>query len=77
MLADVKNLGDDPSDWDARFKTEIHGVVVITANSGLVLERTLGRILRIFRVGDRDATIEEVTRLSGQTRPGAEDGHEQ
>jgi hypothetical protein len=77
MLADAGDLGDDLSDWDAHFKQEIHGVIIVTANSKLVLERTIGQIKRIFQVGQKDAAIEEVTRLSGHTRPGPEDGHEQ
>ncbi|KAI8630617.1 Dyp-type peroxidase [Xylariaceae sp. FL1651] len=76
MVADVDNLGDDLSDWDADFKKDIHGVFLITANSTLVLERTLDRIKGIFRVGHKDAAIEEVTHLTGHTRPGAQDGHE-
>ncbi|KAI0966915.1 hypothetical protein F4678DRAFT_483543 [Xylaria arbuscula] len=76
MLADASALGDDVSDWDADFKKEIHGVVAITANNTAVLQRTLDHIKKIFRVGQRDATIDEVTRLLGQTRPGAENGHE-
>lgn len=77
MLADAGELGDKLEEWDADFKKEIHGVFSITANSTVVLERTLDRIKRIFRFGHKDATIEEVTRLQGQVRPGAESGHEQ
>ncbi|TGJ80762.1 dyp-type peroxidase [Xylaria hypoxylon] len=76
MLADASGLGDDLSDWDADFKKEIHAVIIVTANSTSVLERTLDHIKSIFRVGHKDTTIQEVTRLLGQTRPGAEDGHE-
>ncbi|KAI1304801.1 hypothetical protein F5Y03DRAFT_406785 [Xylaria venustula] len=76
MLADAAALGDDVSQWDADFKKEIHGVVAITANNTVVLDRTLNHIKKIFRVGQKDATIDEVTRLLGQTRPGAENGHE-
>ncbi|GAW16563.1 hypothetical protein ANO14919_059940 [Xylariales sp. No.14919] len=76
MVADADGLGDDLADWDADFKKEIHGLVIITANSLSVLEGQLERIKRIFHVGQRNATIEKVTQLSGQTRPGAEKGHE-
>ncbi|KAI0451629.1 hypothetical protein F5B21DRAFT_378645 [Xylaria acuta] len=76
MFADAGDLGDNLADWDANFKEDIHGVITVTANSKVVLERTLDHIKKIFRVGHKDVTIEEVTRLVGQTRPGAEDGHE-
>ncbi|KAI1367925.1 hypothetical protein F5Y08DRAFT_336199 [Xylaria arbuscula] len=76
MLADAAALGDDLNEWDADFKKEIHGVFSITANSTIVLERTLDHIKKIFRFGHKDATIEEVTRLRGQVRPGKESGHE-
>ncbi|KAI1825969.1 Dyp-type peroxidase [Xylaria intraflava] len=76
MFADAESLGDEVKDWDANFKKEIHGVIIITANSEIVLEATLIKIKSIFRVGLWDATIEEVTCLAGHTRPGNEKGHE-
>ncbi|KAI0398478.1 Dyp-type peroxidase [Xylariaceae sp. FL0594] len=77
MVADVANLGDDFTAWDGRFKTgTIHGVIVVTANSPRVLHQTIEKIERIFKVGRADATVEEVVRLAGHTRPGAESGHE-
>lgn len=77
MLADASALGDDLDDWDHNFKKEIHGVIMVTANSEHVLERTFHDIKKIFRVGHRDATIAEVAFLAGHTRPGSESGHEQ
>ncbi|KAI0478137.1 hypothetical protein F4859DRAFT_48294 [Xylaria cf. heliscus] len=76
MLADARSLGDDLADWDANFKKDIHGVITVVANNNIVLDRTLDQIRKIFQVGQKDVTIEEVTRLVGQTRPGAEKGHE-
>ncbi|KAI1423342.1 hypothetical protein F5Y12DRAFT_757930 [Xylaria sp. FL1777] len=76
MLADAGALGDDITEWDADFKKEIHGVIAIASNNKIVLGKTLDQIKRIFRVGQKDATIAEVTHLIGQTRPGAESGHE-
>ncbi|KAI0869682.1 hypothetical protein GGS24DRAFT_511698 [Hypoxylon argillaceum] len=76
MLKDTSGLGDDLTLWDDKFKTEIHGVIVVCANSKLVLQNSLDKIKGIFRVDRRDATIEEVTLLAGHTRPGAESGHE-
>ncbi|KAJ8108503.1 dyp-type peroxidase [Nemania bipapillata] len=69
-------LGDDLTDWDAKFKTDIHGVIAVCANSKLVLQVTLEKIKGIFQVGRKGATLEEVILLAGHTRPGAEDGHE-
>ncbi|KAI2626232.1 Dyp-type peroxidase [Xylaria nigripes] len=76
MVADAAGLGDNLSEWDANFKKEIHGVIMVVANSKAVLGGTLNNIKRIFQVGRKDATIEEITHLAGQTRPGSEDGHE-
>ncbi|GAP93476.1 hypothetical protein SAMD00023353_13300010 [Rosellinia necatrix] len=76
MLSDAANLKDDLADWDSKFKQEIHGVFLVTANCKAVLEETGDRIKRIFRVGQKNAAIDEVIRLSGNTRPGAEHGHE-
>lgn len=76
MLADASSLGDDLNDWDHNFRKEIHGVIVYTANSPSVLERTIRDIKKIFRIGDKDATIAKVALLDGQTRPGSESGHE-
>lgn len=77
MQADAVALGDNLADWDAGFKKDIHGVIVVTANCTAVLDKTGDRIKGIFRIGHKDASIEEVTRLRGHTRPGAESGHEQ
>ncbi|KAJ8129825.1 hypothetical protein O1611_g3805 [Lasiodiplodia mahajangana] len=77
MLSDAVDLGDDLADWDDKFKTDIHGVIGVTANSKHVLARTFEKINKIFEVGCEDATIEEVTFLAGHVRPGPESGHEQ
>ncbi|KAI0204929.1 Dyp-type peroxidase [Astrocystis sublimbata] len=76
MLKDAGDLGDDLADWDANFKKDIHGVFIIAANSLAVSEKTILSIKKTFRMGNKDASIEEVTRIMGHTRPGAEDGHE-
>ncbi|KAI1193587.1 hypothetical protein F5X97DRAFT_336665 [Nemania serpens] len=76
MLADASALGDDLDDWDDNFKKEIHGVIAVTANSDSVLEGTIRHINKIFRFGEKDATIAQVAFLQGQTRPGSESGHE-
>ncbi|KAK5635331.1 hypothetical protein RRF57_011043 [Xylaria bambusicola] len=76
MLADAKALGDDLTEWDPNFKKDIHGVFDITANSMVVLDKTLDHIKKIFRFGHKDATIEEATQLRGHVRPGPESGHE-
>ncbi|KAI0100528.1 Dyp-type peroxidase [Nemania sp. FL0031] len=76
MQSDAVALGDDLADWDEKFKTEIHGVIGVTANSRHVQDRTFDKIKKIFEVDCKDATIEEVTFLAGHVRPGAESGHE-
>jgi hypothetical protein len=77
MLADAKELGDDVSDWDSNFKEDIHGVILVTANDDVVLDRALRHVKEVFHVGHNHSAIEEVTSLVGKTRPKAQDGHEQ
>ncbi|KAI8946060.1 Dyp-type peroxidase [Xylaria longipes] len=68
MFADIKNLGDDLAEWVENFKKDIHGVILVTANSEDDLGEALHNVKRKFSVGHKLATIEEVTRLSGDTR---------
>jgi hypothetical protein len=70
-------LGDDKSTWDDAFKGDIHGVILVAANSKVVLDHALNKIKRIFQVGQAQAGIVEVKNLEGCVRPGPEDGHEQ
>ncbi|KAI0399119.1 Dyp-type peroxidase [Xylaria palmicola] len=72
MLKDAPELGDKTEvDWDPKFKKDIHGVIIVTANSKAILDATLAGIKVIFL-----ATIIDVKTLFGHTRPGPEDGHE-
>ncbi|RYC54895.1 hypothetical protein CHU98_g11314 [Xylaria longipes] len=68
MFADIKNLRDDLKEWAENFKKDIHGVILVTANSEDDLGEALHNIKRKFSVGHTLATIEEVTHLSGDTR---------
>lgn len=79
MLANAgaKGLGDDLNKWDPKFKQDIHGVFLITADSVQRAGETLEKVKGLFSVGHPEATIKEVIELNGQTRPGNEDGHEQ
>ncbi|KAI1339968.1 Dyp-type peroxidase [Xylariaceae sp. FL0016] len=76
MVADAESLGDDLAKWDEEFKEEIHGVILVTANEKTVLGKTFEKILKLFHVGHKNASVVEVARLIGKTRPGKEDGHE-
>ncbi len=77
MLADATALGDDVTQWDTAFKTDIHGVILVTGNSSAKINATLDDIKAIFGVGTPKASIKEVLTLTGHTRPGEESGHEQ
>lgn len=76
MKAGAAALGDDLNDWDAPFKNDIHGVIIIAADS---VETTAARVTvvkHVFHFGQKGGLV-EVKELVGKTRPGAEDGHEQ
>jgi hypothetical protein len=78
MLADVPNLGDNLDNWDAEFKQDIHGVILVTGSSHPKIDETLAKVKAIFKVGDAtNATVTEVTQLDGHVRPGDISGHEQ
>ena len=86
MLKDSGNLGDKGTtsttgsfnpDWIPAFKQDIHGLIMISADSHATVSSKLRDIQKIFRVGSHDATIHEVIRIVGDVRPGKEKGHEQ
>ncbi|KAL9118951.1 MAG: hypothetical protein Q9187_004496, partial [Circinaria calcarea] len=85
MLADSMHLGDqgttspsgafDP-DWIPAFKQEIHGLILISGDSQVSVDRRKGEIERIFRVRTHSPTIHKVIRIIGDVRPGELKGHE-
>ncbi len=86
MLADAKDLGDQGStsssgnfdpDWIPEFKEEIHGLIQVAGDSHDTVKDKLEEIKDIFSVGEDDATMHKVFRVTGDVRPGAEKGHEQ
>ncbi|ERF68523.1 hypothetical protein EPUS_05662 [Endocarpon pusillum Z07020] len=84
MLADAKDLGDQGSfssdkfdpDWIPEFKEEIHGLIQVAGDCHDTVKDKLEEIKDIFSVGDDDATIHKVFRVTGDIRPGAHKGHE-
>lgn len=73
QLNDTPNLGDNVRDeWDPAFKQIIHGVVLVGGDSHLSVDAKLFEVTRIF-----GPSIREITRIRGDVRPGAENGHEQ
>jgi len=77
QLEDAEGLGDNLDFWKDPFLDEIHGVILVTGSSSPLIEKTLAEVLEIFHVGRDGTTIEPVYQVSGHTRPGDEDGHEQ
>ncbi|KAG8529720.1 uncharacterized protein KY384_005201 [Bacidia gigantensis] len=85
MLAGAKDLHDngtttpdnkfDP-DWIPAFKKQIHGLVLVSADSHQTVDESLRKVEQIFKVGTPNATIYQVLRLVGDVRPGNEAGHE-
>lgn len=86
MLADAPTLGDqgttlpsgefDP-DWIPAFKQDIHGLILISGESQVSVDRRRLEIERIFRVRTHSPTIHKVIRIIGDVRPGELKGHEQ
>lgn len=78
MRADAGSLGDtvdshsQPAQWDAEFKQDIHGVILITGNSHPQIDTALTDVKNIL-----GATIQIVHQIEGHTRPGDISGHEQ
>ncbi|PVH81248.1 peroxidase TAP [Cadophora sp. DSE1049] len=73
----TKYLNDDLSVWEPDFRDEeIHGVILITGSSHPKLKDTLAKVKRIFNVGQKGASITEVTQVEGHVRPGDVAGHE-
>ena len=82
---DAKNLGDAGApgpdgkfvpNWINAFKSQIHGVVLISGDCDLTVTATQAIVLGIFNIGAR-ITLHEVTTLKGVVRPGDQNGHEQ
>lgn len=77
QFADAQNLADNPDNWDPEFKTGVHGVILITGSNHRLIDAKLETVKGIFGVGGPNASITEVKKLEGHTRPGDESGHEQ
>ncbi|KAF9560569.1 peroxidase TAP [Agrocybe pediades] len=77
----VTNLGDPVKsdgtpDWEAPFLQDIHGVILISGDSHLNVNKKRLAIELIFGVNTPLASIKEVTSIVGDVRPGDESGHE-
>ena len=73
-----KYLNDDLTKWESEFKEEvIHGVILIAGSSHPKIQETLDNVKKIFKVGERGASIKQVTKVEGHVRPGDVHGHEQ
>ena len=85
QVADAENLADPGSkvsgkfvpNWVPAFKNPVHGVLIISGDSQISVDRKLAEVEAILRVGKHDATIHEILRTVGVVRPGNQKGHEQ
>ena len=73
QFADAANLGDPGTDnWVGAFKgTNIHGVFLLASDSTLLIDIEWAAVKLLF-----GSSISEVYTLSGNVRPGSEEGHE-
>ena len=73
QFADAANLGDPGTDnWVSAFKgTNIHGVFLLASDSSLLIDLEWAAVKVLF-----GSSITELYTLTGQARPGSEEGHE-
>ncbi|PPQ68900.1 hypothetical protein CVT26_001837 [Gymnopilus dilepis] len=77
----VTNLGDPKKsdgkpDWDSHFLEDIHGLILISGESHLSVEKKELEIELLFGVHTLEASIKKIIAIRGDVRPGAESGHE-
>ncbi|KAM5542891.1 hypothetical protein V8D89_003275 [Ganoderma adspersum] len=81
---DAMNLGDAGApgpdgkfvpNWINAFKSQIHGVVIISGDGEQTVTATQATVLGFFNIGAH-ITLHEVITLKGVVRPGAEKAHE-
>ncbi|KDR72906.1 hypothetical protein GALMADRAFT_252241 [Galerina marginata CBS 339.88] len=77
----VKNLNDPVKsdgnpDWDSHFLQDIHGLIIISGDTHLSIEKKKLEIELLFGVPTPLASIKEVISIVGDVRPGDESGHE-
>jgi hypothetical protein len=73
-------LRDNLDEWEEVFRKDdepIHGVLLVTGESRHRIEKTFGKVKKIFSIGKEGATIQEVISIFGDVRPGDEHAHEQ
>nr|WAW38307.1 DyP-type peroxidase [Cyanosporus caesius] len=84
QFADAGKLGDQGQtvdgtfqpNWVPAFKNPVHGVILVSGSSRLVVEVTVRQIETILKFRCVDATVHEVLRVVADVRPGDQKGHE-
>ena len=77
MFAGKDALNDDPAKWDATFKGDVHGLILVAGERASTVNEVIANVEKIFKVKENSSSIVLKKRLDGKVRPGAEDGHEQ
>jgi hypothetical protein len=72
MKADIGNLGDNIKNWIPEFKGAIDGVILVSGDSHDRIFQGINGVKVILGY-----TIREVFTVRGDSRPGAQSGHEQ
>ena len=79
--ADALTLFDPTTDgildWEEPFKQEIHGVFVVAGESHFSVDKKIHEIEAIFGVGGPSPSLQKVTSVVGDARPGDLSAHEQ
>ncbi|KAJ3494915.1 hypothetical protein NLJ89_g10713 [Agrocybe chaxingu] len=78
----VTNLGDKTRsdgqpDWDEKFLQDLHGIILISGESHVSIEKKKLDVEAIFHVHTPKASIQEITTIRGDVRPGDQSAHEQ
>nr|UQK85143.1 dye decolorizing peroxidase [uncultured fungus] len=84
MLGRAQFLGDPGTtngssfspNWLPEFKNDIHGVILISGDSHETVTAQLKKVKNIFKIGQPNASIEEIISICGHVRPGKEKAHE-
>ena len=75
-----KGTGTGPTfvpHWEPAFLQDIHGVILVSGDSHDSVNKELWKAKHAFGISTFNASIKEVTSITGDVRPGKESGHEQ
>ncbi|KAM6499969.1 hypothetical protein JOM56_005477 [Amanita muscaria] len=84
QLSDSQSLNDPGTgagptfqpNWLPEFKQQLHGIIVFTGDSHATVDANKKAVLAIFGIPGTAPSIQVITSITGDVRPGKEAGHE-